>query len=173
MPSGDDEPLASLLGTALGMEWHQAGTLPELIAAVPDPMLHKELQQHLEETREHIHNVEGMFEALGEEPHALVDPLLEALRTDQRALQKRTSGVPRMLTVVAGMAATEHLEIARYEVLRALAEARGSAKAVELIVRTLDQERQALKLICESMHRILGQSGVEPELIGAARGLPG
>lgn len=164
-----DEPTASLLHTALGMERQLEDALPELIAEAPDPMLRKELEQHLEETREHVQNMEGVFRAFDQEPSAATDPLLEALRAEHRALTERTAGGQRMLTVVATAAAAEHLEIARYEVLRALAESRGNSRAVELIVRTLDQERQALKLICESMHRLLGQSGIERELVESAR----
>lgn len=71
--------------------------------------------------------------------------------------------------MVAAAVAAEHAEIARYEVLRALAETRGNSRAVELIVRTLDQERQALKLVCESMHRLLGRSRIDPEPVESGR----
>lgn len=165
--SGFDEPIASLLRMALGMERQLADALPGLISETPDAMLRKELEQHLEETREHVQNVEEVFRTFDQEPVAVPDPLLESLQTEHAALLERTSGVQRMLTVVATAAAAEHLEIARYEVLRALAEARGNSRAVALIVRTLDQERQALKLVCESMHRLLGEAGVEPELVAS------
>lgn len=163
------EPLTSLLRTALGMERQLAETLPELIAEARDPMLRKELEEHLEETREHVQNVEEVFRAFGQEPSAAADPLLESLRAEHQASIDRTGGGGRMLTVVATAAAAEHVEIARYEVLRALAESRRNSRAVELIVRTLDQERQALKLVCESMHRLLGHAGIEPELVESVR----
>lgn len=173
IPTGFDEPLTSLLRTALGMERQLAEALPELISEAPDPMLRKELEHHLEETQEHVQNVEEIFRAFEQQPAAAPDPLLEALRAEHAALLARAEGVPRMLTVVATAAAAEHLEIARYEVLRALAEARGNSRAVELIVRTLDQERQALKLVCESMHRLLSQPGAEQELTGSAHAAGG
>ncbi len=172
-PSRFDEPLASLLRTALGMERQLADTLPELISETVDPMLRKELEHHLKETREHIQNVEDVFGAFGQEPVAATDPLLESLQTEHRALSKRTTGVQGMLTVVATAATAEHVEIARYEVLRALAESSGNSKAVALIVRTLDQERQALKLVCESMHRLLAHTGAEAELAESGRNLGG
>lgn len=173
IPTGFDEPLTSLLRTALGMERQLAEALPELISEALDPMLRKELEQHLEETREHVQNVEETFRTFEQRPVAAPDPLLQSLRAEHVALLARTEGVQRMLTVVATAAAAEHLEIARYEVLRALAEARGNSRAVELIVRTLDQERHALKLVCESMHRLLSQPGAEQELTGSARAAGG
>lgn len=170
-PSAFDEPLASLLRTALGMERQLADMLPELISETPDAMLRKELEQHLSETGEHVQNVEQVFRAFEQEPRAATDPLLESLHGEHRTLIEGTARAHPMLTVVATVAAAEHVEIARYEVLRALAEARGNSKAVALIVRTLDQERQALKLVCESMHRVLAQAGVDPELAHSARDL--
>lgn len=168
-----DEPIASLLRTALGMERQLADALPALMSEIPDPMLQKELKQHLEETREHVQNVEEVFRAFGQEPAAATDPLLESLQAEHQALMERTAPAQRMLTVVATAAAAEHVEIARYEVMRALAESRGNARAVEMIVRTLDQERQALKVICESMHRLLSQAGSEADLVESARDLSG
>lgn len=152
-----DEPLASLLRTALGMERQLANMLPELISETPDSMLRKELEQHLDQTHEHVQNVEEVFRAFGQEPRAAADPLLESLQAEHRASVEGTAGAPPMLTVVATAAAAEHVEIARYEVLRALAESCGNSRAVELLVRTLGQERQALKLVCESMHRLLAR----------------
>ena len=168
VPSRFDEPLASLLCAALGMERELTEALPELISETPDPTLRKELEHHLQETREHVQNLEEVFRAFGQEPTATTDPLVALLRTEHRALIERATGVQRMLTVVATAAAAEHLEIARYEVLRALAESRGNSKAVALIVRTLDQDRQALKMIHESMHRLLAHEGVEAELVETA-----
>ena len=169
IPSNVDEPICSLLRMALGMERQLADLLSELIPEAADPMLRKELEQHLDETREHVQNMEEVFQTFDQEPVPMADPLLESLVTEHRALLERTHGVRRTLTVVATAAAAEHVEITRYEVLRALAEARGNSRAVALIVRTLDQERQALKLVSESMHRVLGQAGVEPELVESAR----
>ncbi len=160
-----EEPLRSLLSTALWMERKLVESLPGLISETIDPILRKELEGHLEETREHVQGVEAVFRTFGREPIAAADPLLEGLLAGHRALMKETPGDQRVLAVVATAAAAEHAEIARYEVLRALAEAGGNPKGVAVIVRILDQERQALKLLFESMHRVLSQSRVEPGIV--------
>ncbi|MBO0702197.1 MAG: DUF892 family protein [Candidatus Dormibacteraeota bacterium] len=167
------DPLASLLGAALDMERREVELLPELISETVDPVLRKGLDHHLEETREHVTNVEEMFRVVGLRPAAVPDPVLEGLEAEHRRLLRARTGDQRMLTVVATTVAVEHAEIARYDVLRALAEARGCSRAVELIVRTLGQERQALKLVCESMHRLFGHSGIEPELVESGHGSAG
>ena len=44
--------------------------LPKLIGEVQDDDLRKGLESHLEETRQHVTNVEQVFDTLGEEPQA-------------------------------------------------------------------------------------------------------
>lgn len=168
-----DEPLMSLLTTALAMERQMLGLLADLVSQTADPVLHKDLEHHLQETHEHIRNVEEVFGAFGKEPAAAPDPVLDGLRAAHRALIEETPESVRVLTVVATAAAAEHAEIARYEILRGLVEWRGNAHAVELVVRTLDQERQALKVVCESMHRILTQAATEREVAESAGNLRG
>lgn len=163
-----DEPLHALLSTALWMERKLVKLLLELIEDTTDPILRRELARHLEETREHAQDVEAVFGTFGWEAQATADPSLEGLFVGHRALMHGAPGDQRVLAVVATAAAAEHAEIARYEVLRALAETYGEPSAVKVIVRILDQERRALKQICESMHRLLTRSGIEVGLVEAA-----
>ena len=44
-------------------------TLPKLIDEVNDDEFEAGLKSHLEETRQHVANVEKVFEIFGEEPH--------------------------------------------------------------------------------------------------------
>lgn len=162
------QPLDSLLSSALLMERRLAEFLPELISDTTDPTLRKELEGHLEETREHVHDVEAVFETFGRVPSASADPFIDGLLVGHRALMREVADDHRVLAVVATAVAAEHAEIARYEVLRALTEACGNPAAVKVIVHILDQERLALKQICESMHRLLTRSGAEPGLVEAA-----
>jgi ferritin-like metal-binding protein YciE len=165
-----EPPLRSLLSTALSMERKLVEFLPELISETVDPILRKELEGHFEETCEHVEHVEAVFETFGQEPIGAADPLLDGLLVEHRALITETPGDQRVLTVVATAAAIEHAEIARYEVLRALAESSGNPAAVKVIVRMLDQERQALKRVCESMHRVLSRSWPQPGVVEVTSG---
>jgi ferritin-like metal-binding protein YciE len=162
-----EQPLRSLLSTALSMERQLVDFLPELISDAIDPILRKELAGHLEETREHARDLETVFRTFGEEPQASADPLVHGLLVGHRALMTEVVGDRRVLAVVATAAALKHAEIARYEVLRTLAESCGNPGAVTMIVRILDQERQALKRICESMHRLVSRAALEPALVEA------
>ena len=45
-------------------------TLPKLIGEVKDDEFRSGLERHLEQTRKHVVNVEGVFESLREEPRS-------------------------------------------------------------------------------------------------------
>jgi ferritin-like metal-binding protein YciE len=120
-------------------------TLPALIGEVTDDEFRTGLENHLEQTRQHVTNVEDVFEIFGEEPHS--EPCLgfEGLKKEHAELTGKTSSSLIDHVDLGAAARTENYEIAAYEGLRRMAKALGEEKAVNLLDENLAQEKEALR----------------------------
>ena len=148
------------LGDILYVERKLAGeALPKLIDEVKDEEFAAGLESHLKETRQHVANVERVFELLGEEPHEEECVGFEGLKKEHDQLVEETS--PSLIDLVdAGAAArTENYEIAAYEGLRRMAKGLGEDEAVELLDTNLKQEKEALREV-EKIATRLSKEGV-------------
>ena len=132
--------------------------LPKLISEVTDEEFREALEQHLDQTKRHLRNVEKVFEELGETPHAEKCIGLEGLRQEHEKLLGEAS--PDLVdSIDLGAAArTECYEIAAYEGLRRMAKAMGEDKAVELLDRNLEEEKDALKVVEKIATRVSKES---------------
>jgi ferritin-like metal-binding protein YciE len=132
--------------------------LPKLISEVTDEEFRGALEEHLEQTKGHLRNVEKVFEELGETPHAEKCIGLEGLKQEHEQLLGEAS--PDLVdSIDLGAAArTECYEIAAYEGLRRMAKALGEDNAVDLLDRNLEEEKDALKLVEKIATRVSKES---------------
>ena len=148
------------LGDILYVERKLANeTLPKLIDEVNDEELASGFRSHLQETRQHVANVEKVFEIFGEEPHEEECVGFEGLKKEHDQLVEESS--PSLIDLVdAGAAArTENYEIAAYEGLRRMAKGLGEDDAVEILDKNLKQEKEALREVEKAATR-LSKEGV-------------
>jgi ferritin-like metal-binding protein YciE len=132
--------------------------LPKLVSEVTDDELRDALEQHLEQTKRHLANVEKVFEELGESPHAEQCIGFEGLKAEHDKLLSESS--PDLVdSIDLGAAArTECYEIAAYEGLRRMAKAMGEDRAVDLLDRNLEEEKDALKTVEKIATRVSKES---------------
>jgi ferritin-like metal-binding protein YciE len=132
--------------------------LPKLISEVTDDEVREALEQHLDQTKRHLRNVENVFEELGESPHAEQCIGFEGLKSEHDKLLSEAS--PDLVdSIDLGAAArTECYEIAAYEGLRRMAKAMGEDKAVDLLDRNLEEEKDALKTVEKIATRVSKES---------------
>ncbi|HET8812875.1 MAG TPA: DUF892 family protein [Gaiella sp.] len=132
--------------------------LPKLISEVTDDEFREALEQHLDQTKRHLRNVENVFEELGESPHAEQCIGFEGLKSEHDKLLSEAS--PDLVdSIDLGAAArTECYEIAAYEGLRRMAKAMGEDKAVDLLDRNLEEEKDALKTVEKIATRVSKES---------------
>ena len=132
--------------------------LPKLISEVTDDEFRDALEQHLEQTKRHLANVEKVFDELGESPHAEQCIGFEGLKSEHDKLLSEAS--PDLVdSIDLGAAArTECYEIAAYEGLRRMAKAMGEDKAVDLLDRNLEEEKDALKMVAKIATRVSKES---------------
>ena len=132
--------------------------LPKLISEVTDEEFREALEQHLDQTKQHLRNVEKVFEELGESPHAEQCIGFEGLKAEHDKLRSESS--PDLVdSIDLGAAArTECYEIAAYEGLRRMAKAMGEDKAVDLLDKNLSEEKDALQLVEKIATRVSKES---------------
>ena len=119
--------------------------LPKLIDEVTDDEFKSGLQNHLKETRQHVTNVEKVFEIFDEEPHAEECVGFEGLKKEHDELVEKSSSSLIDHIDLGAAARTENYEIAAYEGLRRMAKAFGEDEAVTLLDTNLKQEKEALR----------------------------
>jgi ferritin-like metal-binding protein YciE len=120
-------------------------TLPKLIGEVTDEEFKSGLESHLEQTRQHVANVERVFELLGEEAEAEKCIGFEGMKTEHDQLVEESASMLIDIVDVGAAARTENYEIAAYEGLRRMAKAMGEDEAVELLDENLKQEKETLR----------------------------
>jgi ferritin-like metal-binding protein YciE len=120
--------------------------LPELANEIKNSEFKEKIRHHLEETKQHVTNLERVFELLGEEPKPDKSHAVDGLVAQHDKVVKNieTDEVRDFFDACAA-AKTEHLEIAAYEGLITAAEALGDSEIVGLLEENLDQEKDALK----------------------------
>ena len=147
------------LGDILDVEQKLTGeVLPKLIQEVRDPDFKKGLERHLEQTRGHVTNLEQIFDSLGEPPEAEKCIGFEGLKKEHDELTSEVDESLIDMVDVGAAARTECYEIAAYEGLRRMAKAMGEEKAVDLLDRNLQEEKDALKLVEKIATRVSKES---------------
>ena len=133
-------------------------TLPRLIGEVSDDEFRSGLETHLEETQQHVANVEKVFELLGEEPEPEKCIGFEGLKDEHNQLVEESSSSLLDVINTGAAARTENYEIAAYEGLRRMAKSMGEDEAVELLDENLKQEKDTLREVEKIATRLSNES---------------
>lgn len=137
------------LGDLLYAERTLVKVLPKLQAEATDPELEQAFGEHLEQTKQHVSNVEAAFKTLGEDAKAEKCPAIDGIKKEHDDFVADESPSPEVLNafLTGSGARAEHYEIASYEGLITMAEAMGESDVVELLSENLEQEKAALRLV--------------------------
>ena len=148
------------LGDVLYAEQTLVKTLPKLQEEASDDELAEGFGMHLEETRQHVKNLEQAFEALGEPAKAEKCPGIEGIKKEHDEFVSNESPSADVLNafLTGAGARTEHYEIAAYEGLITMAEAMGEDEVARLLNENLAQEQNALRKI-QTIGKRLAQQG--------------
>jgi ferritin-like metal-binding protein YciE len=148
------------LGDVLYAERTLVKTLPKLQEEASDDELADGFGKHLEETRQHVKNLEQAFDVLGEPVKAEKCPGIEGLKKEHDEFVTNEAPSPEVLNafLTGAGARTEHYEIAAYEGLVTMAEAMGEDQVARLLNENLAQEQNALRKI-QTIGKRLAQQG--------------
>jgi ferritin-like metal-binding protein YciE len=152
------------LGDVLYAERTLVKTLPTLHEEASDEELALGFEEHLEETRQHVENVELAFEKLGEKPSAERCPGIEGIKQEHDDFVTKESPSQDVLDsfLTGAGARTEHYEIAAYEGLVTMADAMGETEVAELLTENLEQEKTALEKL-KAIGKRLAQNSAKHE----------
>ena len=152
------------LGDVLYAENTLVKALPKLAEEASDEELTLGFEEHLEETRQHVKNVEQVFEQLGEEPKAEQCPGIDGINKEHDDFVSKESPSQDVLDsfLTGAGARTEHYEIAAYEGLVTMAEAMGETQVVGLLTQNLEQEKAALEKL-QTIGKRLAQEGARQQ----------
>ena len=148
------------LGDILYAENVLMKALPKLAEEASDDELRAGFEEHLEQTKQHVKNVEQAFEALGEKAKAEKCPGIEGIKKEHDEFMKEeqpSTDVADMFLTGAG-ARAEHYEIAAYTGLVISANALGETECASLLSENLEQEKQALAKL-ETVAKRLATAG--------------
>ena len=135
------EEIVKYLTDAHSTEENAASQLRTGAEAVQDEQLAQVLRDHLRETEEHERLVRARLEALDSSPSKLKDMAQKGAAAVGGALSGAAPDTTGKVAIQAF--ATEHLEIASYRSLRAVAQQAGDSETVAMAERILAQEQAA------------------------------
>jgi len=152
------------LGDVLYAERILVKTLPKLQEEASDEELALGFEEHLEQTRQHVKNVEQAFEKLGEKATAEKCPGIDGIKKEHDDFVAKESPSQDVLDsfLTGAGARTEHYEIAAYEGLVTMAKAMGETEVAELLSENLEQEKEALEKL-KTIGKRLAQQGAKQQ----------
>jgi ferritin-like metal-binding protein YciE len=147
------------LGDMLFAEQTLVKALPKLAEEAGDEELRMGFEEHLEETKQHVANLEQAFETIGEPAKAEKCPGIEGIKKEHDEFMKNESPSPEVcdMFLTGAGARAEHYEIAAYTGLVTLAKGLGEQDVVELLQENLEQEKRALQKL-ETVSKRLAQA---------------
>jgi ferritin-like metal-binding protein YciE len=134
--------------------------LPTLMQQVRDTKLRQGFEKHLQQTRQHVENVEEAFERLGEQPRSEECIGFEGLKREHQQLAGQTSAELVDLVAAGSAARTEHYEIVAYEGLITKARALGEREVVDLLEKNLKDDKETARQV-ESIAKELSKESAK------------
>lgn len=118
--------------------------LPKMVKNATSEELKMALTDHLHVTEEQVTRLEEIFNSVGVKAQAKKCEAMEGLIKEANEIMESTAqGVVRDAGIIAAGQKVEHYEIATYGTLCAFAKILGEDEAAELLLQTLNEEKQA------------------------------
>ena len=148
------EDFKSLMGELLqdtySAETQLLEALPEMAEAASTPELKQAFQEHLEVTQRQVERLEKVAKIVGIDPDGEDCEAMEGLIAEgEEIIDDHEAGPVRDAALIAAAQKVEHYEIAAYGTLAAMAKAFGLKEAVELLVQTLQEEKDTDESLTE------------------------
>jgi ferritin-like metal-binding protein YciE len=132
--------------------------LPTMIEASTSPELRQALEQHLQETRNHVSRLERVFSVIGADAKTEGNDILDKLTSATKdMIGDIDASLLRDAALIVGGNKVEHYEMAIYGSLVAFAQQLGFRDAAAVLQQTLDEEKAADAKLTQ-----LGETTVNP-----------
>jgi ferritin-like metal-binding protein YciE len=136
--------------------------LPKMSKNATSQNLINAINDHLAVTENHVTRLEQVFESIGEKVAAQKCDAMEGLIKEGESIVEETEiGAVRDAGIIAASQKIEHYEIATYGTLAAFAKTLGEDEAVELLVQTLNEEKEADLTLTEAAYNTINFDAAE------------
>jgi ferritin-like metal-binding protein YciE len=138
--------------------------LPKMAKNATTPNLVTALNDHLAVTEAQVTRVEEVFRAIGEKAQAKKCDAMEGLIKESEGIMEETEmGPVRDAGIIGAAQKVEHYEIATYGTLCAFAKTLGEDEALELLLQTLEEEKEADLTLTEAAYNDINFEAAEAE----------
>ncbi len=128
----------------------------EMVQNATDEELRGAIQEHIQQTRQHVVNLERVFEELGEERRRETCEASQGLVNEaQKGVAEAGNGTVRDCVIVAAVAKAEHYEIAGYRNLITGAQLMGHTGVERILTENLQQEEETARIAEGSAEKLL------------------
>lgn len=138
--------------------------LPKMAKNASSENLITALNDHLLVTEGQIDRLEKVFQSVGEKAVAKKCDAMEGLIKEGEGIMEETElGPVRDAGIIAAAQKVEHYEIATYGTLAAFAKTLGEDEALELLLATLEEEKEADTTLTEAAYNTINFDAAEDE----------
>jgi len=135
--------------------------LPKMAKGATNPTLKKGIEDHLEQTKEHVARLEEVAKLLDTTPRGVTCKAMKGLVEEGgETLEEEGDSNILDLAIITAAQKVEHYEIAGYGCARALAEKLGLDDVVELLEATIQEEGDTDKALTAVAEKIIATQGV-------------
>ena len=144
--------------------------LPKLVQASSSPELRQAFEQHLQETKEHVARAQQIFKQCGQQPESNPNAILKQMSQEvEQMIQNTDEGPVRDAALIVAGNQAEHYEMAAYGSLKNFAELLGKQEAVQILQKTLDEEKKADALLTKIGESSVNQQALHKSAAATAR----
>lgn len=123
-------------------------SLPEMCKKVETDELKQALENHKNETQEHVRRLEQVFKMIGQSPKGVeckgIEGIIEEAKQEMKEIEDESVCDA---AIIASAQAVEHYEITRYGTLTAWAKELGHKDAANLLHQTLEEEKRTDEML--------------------------
>lgn len=132
--------------------------LPKMAKGATSNELTTAFEHHLKETEEQVKRLEQIFEMLGESPKGeTCEGMKGLLEEGEKMLHETQKGPVRDEALISAAQRVEHYEMAGYGTARTFAERLGKEQIVQLLSKTLEEEKNADHKLTECSNAVYRQ----------------
>jgi len=137
--------------------------LPKMIDECSSTELQEALQEHLTVTQKQVTRLDQIFRDLGEKPSKKCKGMAGIIAEGEELLKEDFEESTKDAGIIGAAQKVEHYEIASYGTARTLAEFLGHQRAAELLEQTLEEEKEADKLLTQIAESSINSEASEEE----------
>src|ERR687886_3040993 len=128
----------------------------EMVQEATDRDLEKALQEHIEQTRLHIRNLEQVFDLLDQQPRRQTSHVAQWLVNEaQQSMQQASNDALRDCAINVAVIKVEHFEMGSYRGMVTGAQLMGQTEIANLLEQNMRQEEETARIAERSMGELL------------------